>query len=444
MRSLEKSNQHFKKANSKLPLGVSSNFRYWGDDKTIYVKRGKGARLWDIDDNEYIDYRLGYGPAILGYADERVDAAAREGMNVGGVFALGTELEYEVACRISRMVPAAELVRFSNSGTEAVMAALRIARGHTGKDGHILVEGGYHGLFTEVLWYADVEDWDPKDGKPEVLPYCAGTPQIVKPLFHTVPLNDANAVEEVLKENHQNIGAFLIEPIMGNCCGITAEKQYLQDVRSLCDKYNVVLIVDEVKTGFRVGTGGVQDLLGIKADLCTFAKAIGNGYPISVVAGREDIMRNVGDGVVHGGTFTGHSVSLAAANKTLEILEETDALQTIENYGNKLQDGLGRILSARGIEHSFVGHPSMMGLFFSEDAPSDYRDWVNTNYDFYDALAPELHELGILVEPDSREPWFMCEAHDMECLAETLDKFEQAVDITMKKIPAEIRAKKTA
>ena len=444
MRSLAKSNQHFQKANSKLPLGVSSNFRYWGDDKTIYVKRGKGARLWDIDDNEYIDYRLGYGPAILGYADERVDAAAREGMNVGGVFALGTELEYEVACRISRMVPAAELVRFSNSGTEAVMAALRIARGHTGKDGHILVEGGYHGLFTEVLWYADVEDWDPKDGKPEVLPYCAGTPQIVKPLFHTVPLNDANAVEEVLKENHQNIGAFLIEPIMGNCCGITAKEQYLQDVRSLCDKYNVVLIVDEVKTGFRVGTGGVQDLLGIKADLCTFAKAIGNGYPISVVAGREDIMRNVGDGVVHGGTFTGHSVSLAAANKTLEILEETDALQTIENYGNKLQDGLGRILSARGIEHSFVGHPSMMGLFFSEDAPSDYRDWVNTNYDFYDALAPELHELGILVEPDSREPWFMCEAHDMECLAETLDKFEQAVDITMKKIPAERSAKKTA
>jgi len=444
MRSLDKSNQHFQKANGKLPLGVSSNFRYWGDDKTIYIKRGKGARLWDIDDNEYIDYRLGYGPAILGYADDRVDAAAREGMNVGGVFALGTELEYEVACRISRMVPAAELVRFSNSGTEAVMAALRIARGHTGKDGHILVEGGYHGLFTEVLWYADVEGWDPKDGKPEVLPYCAGTPQIVKPLFHTVPLNDANAVEAVLKKNHQNIGAFLIEPIMGNCCGITATKQYLQDVRSLCDKYNVVLIVDEVKTGFRVGLGGVQDLLGVKADLCTFAKAIGNGYPISVVAGREDIMRNVGDGVVHGGTFTGHSVSLAAANKTLEILEETDALQTIENYGNKLQDGLGRILSARGIEHSFVGHPSMMGLFFSEEAPTDYRDWVNTNYDFYDALAPELHELGILVEPDSREPWFMCEAHDVKCLAETLDKFEQAVDITIKKIPAERSATKMA
>ncbi len=444
MRSLEKSNKHFVKAVGKLPLGVSSNFRYWGDDKTIYVKRGKGGRIWDIDDNEYIDYRLGYGPAILGYADPRVDEAAREGMEVGGVFALGTELEYEVARRISRMVPAAELVRFSNSGTEAVMAALRIARAHTGKDGHIVVEGGYHGVFTEVLWYADVEDWDPKDGAPEVLPYCAGTPQIVKPLFHTVPLNDANAVEEVLRQHHNDIGAFLIEPIMGNCCGLTATKQYLQDVRSLCDKYNVVLIVDEVKTGFRVAKGGVQELLGVKADLCTFAKALANGYPISVVAGREDIMRNVGDGVVHGGTFTGHSVSLAAANRTLQILDETDALETIKNYGLDIQAGLGRILAERAIPHCFVGHPSMMGLFFSEDAPGDYRDWINTNYDFYDALAAELHELGILVEPDSREPWFFCEAHDVKCLEETLDKFEQAVEITMRKLPGERRAISTA
>jgi glutamate-1-semialdehyde 2,1-aminomutase len=433
MRSLVKSNQHFRKAITKLPLGVSSNFRYWGDDKTIYVKRGKGARLWDIDDNEYIDYRLAYGPAILGYADSRVDDAARAGIEVGGVFALGTELEYEVAARISDMVPAAELVRFSNSGTEAVMAALRIARAYTGKDGHIILEGGYHGLFTEVLWYTEVEDWKPQDGAPEVLPYGEGVPELMKPLFHAVPLNDANAVEEILKKNHQDIGAFLIEPIMGNCCGLTATAEYLADVRALCDKYNVVLIIDEVKTGFRVAKGGVQELFGVKSDICTFAKALGNGYPISVVAGREEIMRKVGDGVAHGGTFTAHSVALAAANKTLQILDETDALATIQKYGEDLQAGLSGILAARGIEHSFVGHPSMMGLFFSEKAPVDYRDWVNTNYEFYDSLAPELHELGILVEPDSREPWFMCEAHDVKCLAETLDKFETGVDITMKK-----------
>ena len=439
MRDLTKSNQQFKKAVQRLPLGVSSNFRYWGDDKTIYVRNAKGARLWDIDDNEYIDYRLGYGPCILGYGDQRVDKAAREGMEIGGVFALATELEYEVAERINKMVPGAELVRFSNSGTEAVMAALRTARSFTGKDSHIVVEGGYHGVFNEVLWYAEVEDWSPKDGDPKILPFCDGVPQIVKPLFHAVPLNDANAVEDVLKKHGKDIGSFLIEPIMGNCCGLTASAEYLRDVRTLCTKYNVLLIVDEVKTGFRVSKGGVQELFNIEADLCTFAKAVANGYPLSIVAGKEEIMRKIGDGVVHGGTFTGHSVSLAAANKTLEILDETDALATIAAYGTELQRGLGKILSKRGIAHTFVGHPSMFGLFFDDHAPSNYRDWINTNYEFYDALAGELHDLGILVEPDSREPWFICEAHDMKCMDETLDKFEQGVDITIQKLAIEQR-----
>ncbi len=434
MRSLVRSNEHFRKANQRLPLGVSSNFRYWGDDGTIYVKRGEGARVWDIDDNEYIDYRLAYGPIILGYADPRVDEAARKGMEVGGVFALSTELEYDVACRINKMVPAAELVRFSNSGTEAVMAALRIARSFTGKDGHVVMEGGYHGVFSEVMWYSEVEEWQPGDGSPELVPYGDGVPAVTKRLFHPVPLNDANALEDLMRKKHDQIGAFLIEPIMGNCCAISARAQYMKDVREICDRYNIVLIVDEVKTGFRVAKGGVQELFGIKADLCTFAKAIANGYPISVVAGREDIMRHVGDGVVHGGTFTGHSVSLAAAAKTLEILDETTALADIESYGRKLQQGLSRILTNRGIVHSFTGHPALMGLFFAENAPGDYREWVHSDYDFYDALAPELHEQGILIEPDSREPWFLCESHNVGCLDETLDKVERAVDITLEKI----------
>lgn len=444
MRCLEKSNKQYQKALTRLPLGVSSNFRYWGHDKTIYVKRAKGARLWDIDDNEYIDYRLAYGPAILGYGDPRVDEAARRGMEIGGVFGLATELEYDVAERINKMVPAAELVRFSNSGTEAVMTALRIARAYTGKDGHIVMEGGYHGVFNEVLWYADIEDWDPKDGDPTIYPYGEGIPKVVKPLFHSVPLNDSNALEDVLRKHGDKIGAFLVEPILGNCCGITASSQYMRDVSYLCDKYDVVLIIDEVKTGFRVARGGVQELYGVKADLCTFAKAVANGYPISVVAGREDLMRMVGNGVIHGGTFTGHSVSLSAAKKTLEILDETDALENLKNYGLKLQAGIGKVLSARNIPYSFVGHPSMMGLFFDSKAPTDYRGWVSSNYEFYAEVAPELHELGILVEPDSREPWFMCEAHDMKCLEQTLDKFARAVDITLDKSPAERRQIMTA
>jgi len=434
MRSLKRSNRHFVKAKSRLPLGVSSNFRYWGDDRTIYIRKGRGARIEDIDGNQYIDYRLAYGPVILGYADPRVDAAAREGMEVGGVFALSTELEYEVASRVCKMVPSAELVRFSNSGTEAVMAALRIARSYSGKDGHVVLEGGYHGVFSEVMWYSEVEDWDPSDGDPEVLPFGEGIPKVTRKLFHTAPLNDADAIEDLFRRHGHRIGSMLIEPIMGNCCGIAADPQYVRDIRKLCDRYDIVLIVDEVKTGFRVAKGGAQELYGIEADLCTFAKAMGNGYPIAVVAGREDIMRHVGEKVVHGGTFTGHSVSLAAANKTLQILDETDALQTIENYGLALQQGIGKILSERDIPHSFAGHPSMLGLFFSNEAPTDYRAWVDSDYEFYDALAPELHELGVLVEPDSREPWFICEAHDMECLGETLDKFERAVDITLDKI----------
>lgn len=433
MRSLSRSNQHFKKASKKLPLGVASNFRYWGDDKTIYIDHGKGGRIWDIDGNEYIDYRLAYGPVILGYADERVDEAAREAINVGGVFALSTEMEYEVAMRVSKMVPAAELVRFSNSGTEAVMAALRVARAYTGKEGHVVMEGGYHGVFSEVMWYSEVEEWTEGDGAPEILPFGDGVPKVTKRLFHTVPMNDANALDDLLKEKHEKISAFLIEPIMGNCCGIKADDQYMKDVREICDRYDVLLIIDEVKTGFRVAKGGVQELYGIKADLCTYAKSIANGYPLSVVAGREDVMRHIGDGVVHGGTFTGHAVSLAAAAKTLEILDETTALADIEDYGLKLQSGLSKILSHRGIEHSFAGHPALMGLFFADKAPADYREWMNSDYDFYDALAPELHELGILIEPDSREPWFLCESHNVECLDETLDKFERAVDITLEK-----------
>lgn len=433
-RSLTRSNQHFKKALTRLPLGVTSNFRYWGADQTIYVDHAKGGRLWDIDGNEYIDYRLGYGPCILGYADERVDAAARDGMDVGGVFALSTEREYTVAERIAKMVPAAELVRFSNSGTEAVMAALRLARAYTRKDSYVMVEGGYHGMFDAVAWYTPMKNWDPSQGDPVVTAMSEGIPELVKQLLHMVPLNDANRLEELFKAHGDKIGAFLIEPIMGNCCSITATREYLHDARELCRKHDVIMIVDEVKTGFRVARGGIQELMGFKADLCTFAKSMGNGYPIAAVAGSEEIMRLIGDEVLHGGTFTCHSVSIAAAEKTLEILDETPALETIKDYGSRLRQGMGTILSSREIPHSFTGHPSMSGLFFSEDPPQTYRDWSRTDYTFYEALAPELHDRGIVCEPDSCEPFFICEAHDQACLDETLDKFEQAVDATIKSL----------
>jgi glutamate-1-semialdehyde 2,1-aminomutase len=431
-RNLSKSNAHFQKAVKRLPLGVASNFRYWGEDRTIYVKQGRGARIVDLDDNRYVDYRMGYGPGILGYADPRVDAAAREGMEVGGVFALSTLRELSVAEKISRMVPAAELVRFSNSGTEAVMAGLRLARAYTGKDNYIILEGGYHGLFDAAMWYTPMENWS-QAGEPEIKPYSEGVPVTTRSLAHFVQANDANQLEEVFRRHASRIACMLIEPIMGNCLGIAAEPEYLRTARALCDKYGVVMLIDEVKTGFRVARGGVQELYGINADLCTFAKAVANGYPISVLAGREEIMRKIGKGVAHGGTYTAHSVSLAAAEKTLEILEETDALERIAEYGTRLRQGMHAILGARGIAHSFVGHPSMSGLYFAKDPPRNYRAWKNSDYSFYDAMAKVLHDEGVLCEPDSREPWFISAAHDDACLADTLKGFEIAVDTTLSK-----------
>jgi glutamate-1-semialdehyde 2,1-aminomutase len=373
---------------------------------------------------------MGYGPAILGYADPRVDEAARKGMEVGGVFALSTEREYIVAQRISQMVPAAELVRFSNSGTEAVMAALRLARAYTKKDNYVILEGSYHGLFDAAMWYTPMEKWS-QVGDPQVVPYSEGVPLATRNFAHFVQANDANQLEDVLKRHGDSIACLLIEPIMGNCLGIAADPAYVRTARQLCDRYGIVLIIDEVKTGFRVARGGVQELYGVRADLCTFAKAVANGYPISVLAGREDIMRKLGKGVAHGGTYTAHPVSLAAAEKTLEILAETDALERVSAYGTRLRTGKSAILKSRGIAHSFVGHPSMTGLYFAQNPPRTYRDWKSSDYSFYDAVAKVLHDELILCEPDSREPWFMSAAHDDSCLKDTLAGFEVAIDRTL-------------
>lgn len=430
-RTMIRNQEHFRRALRRLPLGVASNFRFWGEGRTVYVKEGRGARVVDLDGNIYVDYRMGYGPAILGYADPRVDAAACAGMQVGGVFALSTELELKVAERIAKMVPAAELVRFSNSGTEAVMAALRLARAYTGKDDYIILEGSYHGLFDAAMWYTPMDKWQ-QVGDPEVHPYSEGVPLSTRNFAHFVQANDANQLEDVLRRHASKVACLLIEPIMGNCLGIAADPAYLRAARVLCDKHGVLMVIDEVKTGFRVAKGGAQELYGVRADLCTFAKAVANGYPISILAGRESIMRKIGRGVAHGGTYTAHPVSLAAADETLRILDETDALQRIAQYGTRLRQGMSSILKARGIAHSFVGHPSMSGLYFAHEPPRTYRDWKGSDYTFYDAAARVLHEERILCEPDSREPWFVSAAHDESCLKDTLAAFEVAIDTTLR------------
>jgi len=430
--SIKKSNAHYKEAVKRLPLGVSSNYRSWGPDETLYISHGKGARLWDIDGNEYVDYRMGYGPGILGYADDRVDQAARDGMSVGGPTALSTEKEHAVAQRIAGMVDSVDMVRFANSGTEAVMAGLRLARSFTGRSRHIMIEGGYHGLSDGVLWEMHHEQDEKGEITLEVQSEGRGVPTLLRTLFETVPLNDSEKIEQVLRTQGNDIAVVLIEVILGNAGGIVSEPGYLKRLRSLCDEYGVVLMVDEVKTGFRVARGGVQELMGVEADICTFAKAMGNGYPISAVAGKREIMSTIGPGgSAQGGTYAAHPVSLAAAEKTLEILDETDALEQIAGYGTKMQEGISQILSARGVEHAWSGHPSMSGVFFAESAPRNYRDWASSDYELYEALAARLIQSGILVEPDSREPFFVSSAHDDSCLNETMEKFEKSLSLVL-------------
>jgi len=429
-RTLARCNAHYERASRRLPLGVSSNYRFWGKSRTLYLDRARGPRLWDLDGNAYIDYRLGYGPTILGYAHPEVDEAARAGMEIGGVSALSTPYELEVAERIAGMVPAAERVRFANSGTEAVMASLRLARAHTGREAHLMLEGGFHGLFDAVLWRSERRE---VDGRVEyvVVPDSQGVPRRVGDLVHQVPLNDCQRLEDVFREHGDRLAAFLIELIQGNCCGIPSTREYVETARKLCDRYGVVMIVDEVKTGFRVARGGAQELLGVRADLCTFAKAMANGYPISAIAGRAEIMGKLGPEVPQGGTYAAHPVSLAAAAKTLEIIEKSDALERIESYGRRLWRGMDSILRDYGIPHSFSGHPSMGGIVLTASPPQSMRDWEDSDHELYNAIAANLNDLGILCEPDSCEPWFVSTAHDDACLAETLEKVELAVDAAL-------------
>ena len=403
-------------AHLHMPQGVAENYRYWGDEQTVFISSAKDAQLIDCDGKKYIDFRLGYGPIILGYRDDRVDQAVIRQIQEGGTLSgFSTSLDTEVAKQIKAMCPQIDKLRFANSGTEAVMGAVRTARGFTGRDRIAIVEGSFHGLVDEMMWKSDIENWNSGDlHPPKIIPFGAGIPENTRELVDFIELNNFESLEQLFMMRKDSLACVLLEPIIGNAGSIAACNCWLQRLRDLCTENGTILIIDEVKTGFRVAKGGAQSLYGIYADLTTYAKAMGNGYPVAAFGGRSEVMDVVGShagGVVHGGTYTANLVALSAAHATLDILANTNALKTVDEAGLQIQALLGRVFTAAGIEHAFAGPPAMLGIHFSSEVPNNYRQWRKVNNTLYKNFAWKLIEYGVMLEPDSREPWFICEAH---------------------------------
>jgi glutamate-1-semialdehyde 2,1-aminomutase len=423
----------YRRACESLPGGTDSNFRAWGEN-TIYVDRGKGATVWDQDGNEYVDLRMGYGPVILGHGDDRVDDYVNERMRKGVSFSLTSEDEIRTVELIKELNPWVGKARMTVSGTESTMHAMRLARAYTGRTKIVKFEGQYHGVHDYALIsvlpanVADLGD----ENNPVGLAWGRGIPAEIAKTIIPARYNNIERLRALFERQGEEIAAIIVEPVLGNAQGIMPKPGFHQAMRALTEEFGILLIFDEVKTGFRFARGGAAEYFGITPDIATYAKAMGNGYPAAAFAGRDEIMDMLPSKVSHGGTYAGNRVAAAAATKTLEIVRDTDALATIHATGERIQAGLRQLLDAKGLAYNITGHPSMFGIMFTESVASEYRDWANTDHELYDAIAVGMHARGAMPEPDSREPWFICEAH---AKGDTVDKvvtiFGQSLDAAL-------------
>ena len=429
MESGQKSRAMFERAKKVMPRGVTSNFRYWGEDKTLVVKKAKGAYLWDQDDKKFIDYRLGFGPVILGHGNEKVLSRAKEALEIGNTFAMTSEYEISVAEKITKLADV-DLVRYANSGTEATMHAIRVARAFTGRNKVLKFEGCYHGFHDYTLWNC----YPPVPGagyrrSPVLVAHGSGIPHLLGQLIISIPYNDEELLEKKVKENWGDIACIIVEPLLGNTASIMPKKGYLQFIRKLCDQYGIVMIMDEVKTGFRIAKGGAQEYFKVKADLVTYAKAMGNGFPVAAFCGKKEIMGEIGPlKIPHGGTYTGNAVSTAAADATLEEIA-SGALEKVDRHGQKLMEGIKKIIDRKGVPAIVHGPPSMFGIVFSEkEEITEYRDWADSDHDTYEKVIQRIHAKGVMPDFDSREPWFISSAHTDSDAETALEAFEQALN----------------
>lgn len=417
-----------KRAQKVLPLGVNSNFRFWGDEITPYVEKAKGAYLWDVDDKKYIDYRMAFGPIILGHAYDEVDSKVIEEIKKGILFAMTGELEVAVAEMIIEMSPAIEMVRMACSGTEATMHAIRVARAFTGRDLILKFEGNYHGFHDHTLWstYAPVETYGNRRS-PIAVPASSGIPKSMREFIITLPFNDFEGFERVMKSYGEQIAAVITEPCQGNCAAINPQDGFLELIRSETEKYGCVFILDEVKTGFRIANGGAQEYYRLKPDLITYAKALGNGYPVAAFGGKKEIMSIIGQGVAQGGTYTNNKPGIAGAYATLTLLKTKPILKTIAQRGQKLMDGLKEIFEENDIPVVMTGYPAMFSFSLNIDEVKSQRDWAKSDQNLYLTLTEKAIAKGVMSDHDAREPWFMCYSHSDADVDETLNVYAEIV-----------------
>jgi len=413
-----------------LAGGVSSNFRLGGRPAPLFFERASGSRLFDADGNEYIDYALGMGPCILGHAPESVIAAVAESLGRGQLYAGQHETELQLARKICELVPCAELVRFGMSGSEVEQAAIRVARAYTGRNKVVKFEGHYHGWFDNVFAsvHPSLESAGPYQA-PHTVSATQGQDLESLENLIVLPWNDEAVFAQTLKAEGSSISAVIMEPILCNTCVILPKPGYLQNVRELCTQRGIVLIFDEVITGFRVGLGGAQALLKVTPDLAVFAKAFGAGFPISCLGGKRELMEMFAAGkVMHGGTYNANTVSCAAALATLTVLSHHGgaAYSQMESLGKQLMAGLETQGRASGLPLRVQGLGTVFHTCFTpEEAISQYREYLTRDATKQTRFVELLQDRGIRITP--RGTWFLSTAHSEQDVHLTLERAKSAL-----------------
>ncbi len=388
----------------------------------LFFSSGLGSRLVDVDNNEFIDYTLAWGPLILGHSHPAIISAVGEQLKRCQAIGAQSELELLVSKKICEMVPCADRVVFSNTGTEAVQVAFRLARAFTGRRKILRFEGHYHGWLDDVLI-----GYRPAPATSETRTATGASAHFDGEMI-VLPWNNLQAVETLLKSHGSEIAALITEPILCNCSCLMPAPGYLEGLRSLATKYGVLLIFDEVITGFRVAAGGAQSLFGVTPDLATFGKAVAGGFPLSVVAGKADILALIEQQkVVHAGTFNGNPISLAAALATLEVLTANggELFDRIRNTGDSLISGIRKAAKSTEVSILINGVGSAFNIAFSNRHKMlNYRDTLDSDLAARDQFVQAMLGAGIYLLPDSR--WYVSAAHTAEDVRLTLDKVAAA------------------